>query len=288
VRLPPVLRRALFCFLFAAFLLPAAPGSGASGDEGTDSPLLRLPSYEVTEHSPVIRGRQDDAFRRALASAFRKVLEAALRDLPSGNGGDSASWQMGILSRASDFIASYQVLSHDVREGYLTLTVRARVSSDRLQTAVDDSIARSAELLVRMLVDIEPFAMMGTSFGEDFDAGHEAASALQVALLKKGVILVPAPEKPAGEGTAGRSLENRISLATAAARKSGADYVLAGRLNRRTDSLLVLDAELISVKADRIVVSTSSPVELQPNVTPQEYFAAPAEEIAALFLARLK
>lgn len=288
MRLSRALRRTLTCWILVTLALAVTPASRAADWEGDDSPLLRLPSYEVTEHSPVIRDRQDKAFERALSSAFRKVLEAALRDIPSVSGDNSSSWQMGILSRATDFIASYQVLSHQVREGYLSLTVRARVNSEQLTQAVENSLAMSAPLLVRILVVVDPFAMMGTSLGEDFDAGHEAASALQIALLKKGAILVPAPDKASGDAPARGSLENRISLITTAARNSGADYVLTGRLSRRTDSLLVLAADLISVTSEKIVVSTTSPVELQANVPPQEYFTVPAEEITSLVIARLR
>lgn len=290
MRLALSLRRAGFCGLLVAVAVLIAPAGASGVEESGESPLLGLPAYEVTEHSPVIRGRQDEAFNRSLASAFRAALEAALRDIPQQDRGtaDYSAWRRSILSRSVEFIASYQILSHEVREGFMTVTVRARVRSDKLERAVEDSLAEQSPFLVRLLVLVDTFAMMDTTFGEDFDAGHEAASALQVALLKKGAILVPAPDDPPWGDDGGKTVENRLSLSTAAARKLGADYVIVGRLKRRTGNLLVLSADLVSVTSEKVVAATQSPVELQANVPPQEHFIVPAEEIAGTLLRRLQ
>lgn len=271
-----------------AFLLAAAiqPQEVMAKKEA----LPELLEYRVTEHAPVINDRHDKAFQRALEATFRRAIIIALKesDAADRTARNFAAWQTSILSRASDFIASYRVLSQEIKEGHLTLTVQTRIYRARLAKAVKESAALSPLLPVNLLILVDTFPLAGSPDGEDIDAGHLAARSLEAEFLRRGAIIVPSPERlPWQHNEAGSSSENRLSLATVEGKRLGADYVVLGHLRPRADNLLVITAELISVQSERIVLSGSSPVELQDNKPPRENFLEPAKEMAELLSRKL-
>ncbi len=276
--------------LAVAALLTASSPRTVPAASGEANPLSLLPAYQVTEHAPIIKGRYDEAYRRALESAFRKALMSALGEIDpaAGSTGDFGAWQNLIFSRASDFVASYQVLDQDAKEGYLSLSILARVDREKLRRAVETSSAASALVPLRVLVLVDNFPLAGSGGGEDIDAGHVAAGALEAALLREGLIIVPAPETLPWQDTQGQaSSENRRSLAAAAGTRIGADYVVLGDLAARASRLLVLSAELVAVSSEKTVAVSQSPVEIQSNTPPRENFVDPAGEIARAFARRL-
>jgi len=263
--------------LSVALLFAPSPAPGAAEGE------RELRTYRVTEHAPIIQGRPDKAFQRALETSFRKTLLAALRDTGSAGRKDRefAAWLSGILSRAADFIASYRILSQKEEEGYLTLTVEAQVFVGKLEAAVSASSRLSPYLPVRLLVLVDTFPLEGTSDGEDVDAGHIAARALEAEFLRRGAVIVPSPESLPWQHLGTRAtVENVVRLAAAEGRRLGADFVVLGKLRLKADALLVLSADLLSVLTEKAVLSAGSPVELQSGAAPQDFFSQPAAEVA--------
>jgi hypothetical protein len=270
--------------------LMAALLSLPSSTRGAAEETRELRTYQLTEHAPIIRGRPDKAFQRALETSFRKALLAALRDTGSAGRTDRefAAWLSGILSRAADFIASYRILSHQEKEGYLTLTVEAQVFIGKLEAAVSDSSQLAPYLPVRLLVLIGTFPLAGTSGGEDVNAGHIAARALETEFLRRGAVIVPSPENLPWQHLGARATaDNEVTLAAAEGRRLEADFVVLGKLRQKTDNLLVLSAALLSVSTERTVLSARSPVELQSGAAPRDFFSQPAAEIADLFERKL-
>lgn len=267
--------------LFSLLLLIAIPSLATAVTQQGSLPEL-LP-YEVTEHAPIIKGRHDQAFQRALEASFRKAVLAALQDVGGAahSAQDFAGWQAGIFSRAGDFIASYRILSQVEKEGYLSLSVRAEIYRNKLEEAVEAAAGLSPALPVRILVLVDTFPLSGTSGFEDIDAGHLASTALETEFLRKGFIILPSPERLPWQHLAGRATtENIFSLAAAEGKRLGADYVLLGRLRRRADKLLLLTVELLSPTSLKTITTARSPVELQPGAHPGESFADPALEVA--------
>jgi hypothetical protein len=263
---------------------------GIGAAETGDPSLPHIRRLKVTEHAPVIKGRQDKAYSQALEGAFRRGVTMALRDTSwaEARAGDFSSWQGGIFSRTAEFISSYRILSMQEEEGFLTLTVEVAVDRGRLEKAAREASRLSPLIPVRLLVLVDTFPLAGAAGDEDIDAGHIAASAMEKELLRMGVIIVPAPENLPWQDLEGRaSAENRRSLATAAAGALGADYVILGHLQRRADKLLVLAAELIDPASEKSLTSAQSPVELQANTAPEEVFSDPAGEVAKLFSRKL-
>lgn len=271
-------RQIVLCSLL--ILLSGTPYAAAIAQQGM---LPELLTYEVTEHAPIIRGRHDQAFQRALEASFRQAVLAALKDM--GGAGhsvqDFAGWQAGIFSRAGDFIASYRILSQVEKDGYLSLSVRAEIYRNKLEEAVEASSDLSPALPVRILVLVDTFPLSGMSGFEDIDAGHLASAALETEFLRKGFIILPSPELLPWQHLADRATaENKFSLAAAEGKRLGADYVLLGRLRRRADKLLLLTVELLSPTSLRTLTTARSPVELQAGAHPGESFAYPALEVA--------
>lgn len=275
--------------LLALLLLMAAPPRiCAAPPSGEERPELL--SYRVTEYAPIIKGRHDKAFRRALEAAFRKAVLTALRDIgrPGDTGQDFAGWQAGIFSRAGDFIASYRIISQEEKEGYLTLSVQAEVYRNKLQRTVREAAVLTPALSSRVLVLVDNFALSGTSGFEDIDAGNLAARALETELLRRGLIIIPSPESLPWQHLEERAtVENKLSLAAAEGRRAGADYVALGRLQARADKLLAFTVELISSSSTKTISTARSPVELQADTLPGDSFVAPAGEIAGMLLPRL-
>ena len=275
-----------FFHLVATLLvcLAACPGQVPAAE------LPNLLEYRVTEHAPIINDRHDRAYQRALEAGFHQALLEALREIQGGEQtpGDFAAWQRNIFSRAADFIFSYRIESQEVKEGRLTLAIRAAVYRDKLAKAVQASSALSPVLPVRLLVLVDTFPFAGPAGQEEIDAGHLAAAALEAEFLRRGVIIVPSPETLPWQHIDGRAdAENRISLATVEGGKARADFVLLGRLQSRAARLLVLFAEVVSVSTQKIVASSRSPVEMQTNSLPHESFVQPARELTGSFMPRL-
>lgn len=274
----------LAALLLAAILScpGAVPASSAQERE--------LRSYRVTEHAPVIQGRPDKAYQRALEGSFRKAFLAALRDtgFTERQNPDSAAWLSGILGRAGDYIASYRILSHQESEGFLTLSLEAQVYLGKIRSAVSDSSRLRSLLPVKLLVLVHTFPLAGAPGGEDIDAGSLAAGALEAEFLHRGAIVVPAPESLPWAHLGGRvTAENVAALSAAEGRRHEADYVVLGHLQRKADNLLVLTARLLSVDTEKTLLSVGSPVELQTGQAPEEFFLTPAGEIAQRFERRL-
>lgn len=270
-------------FLTSALCLSAAPASAKEASQ-------ELRSYRVTEHAPVIRGRPDKAFHRALEASFRKALLAALRDTGFAERPDPdfAAWLSGILGRAGDFVASYRVLSHRESEGFLTLSVEAQIYVGRIREAVSASARPLSFFPARLLVMVDTFPLTGSPGGEDINAGSLAARALEAELLRRGAAIVPSPDSLPWHHLAERaSTENVVALASAEGRRLEADYVVLGKLKRKADNLLVLTAQLLSVETERTILAVTSPVELQTGQAPEDFFVSPAGEIAQRFEQRL-
>jgi hypothetical protein len=275
--------------LLALLFLAAAPPLVSAGPAPGEGPPELL-SYRVTEHAPIIKGRHDKAFRRALEAAFRKAVLTALRDIgrPGDTGQDFAGWQAGIFSRAGDFIASYRIISQEEKEGYLTLAVRAEVYRNKLQRAVSEAAVLAPALSSRVLVLVDNFPLSGTSGFEDIDAGNLAARALETELLRRGLIILPSPESLPWQHLGERATaENKLSLAAAEGRRAGADYVALGHLQARADKLLTFTVELLSSSSTKTLSTARSPVELQADTLPGDSFVAPAGEIAGMLLPRI-
>jgi len=251
--------------------------------------LPELLYYEVTEHAPIIKGRHDKAFNRALEAAFRKTVLIALKEIerpdPVPQGFDH--WQSAIFSRAADFIATYSIISQEEKEGYLTLTVGAGVSAGKLRRAREDSAAVSAARSVRLLVLVDTFPLSGTAGFEDIDAGHLASRALEAEFLHRGFIILPSPEHLPWNHLEGRATEeNKRSLAAAEGGRTGSDYVVLGRLRTRADRLLQLTVELLSPSL-KTAGTAKAPVELQTGTNPGESFTDPAGEVARILLPKI-
>jgi hypothetical protein len=252
--------------------------------------LPNLLEYRVTEHAPIINDRHDRAYQRALEAGFHRALQEALREIRGGEQTprDFAAWQRNIFSRAADFIFSYRIESQEVKEGRLTLTIRAAVYLDKLTKSLQDSAALSPTLPVRLLVLVDTFPLAGSAGEEEIDGGHLAAAALEAEFLRRGAIIVPSPETLPWQHLDGRAdSENRISLATVEGGNTRADFVLLGQLQSRAAKLLVLSAEIVSVSSQKTVASGRSPVEMQTNSLPHESFVQPARELAGSFMPRL-
>jgi len=70
LRTAGALKHASFCAaLSVALLFAPSPAPGAAEGE------RELRTYRVTEHAPIIQGRPDKAFQRALETSFRKRYE---------------------------------------------------------------------------------------------------------------------------------------------------------------------------------------------------------------------
>lgn len=275
--------------LLAALLL-AAIFSGPGTLSASEPRERELRSYRVTEHAPVIQGRPDKAYQRALEGSFRKAFLAALRDtgFTERQDPDSAAWLSGILGKAGDFVASYKILAHQENEGFLTLSVEAEIYMGKIRSAVSDSSRLQSLLPVKLLVLVDTFPLAGAPGGEDINAGSLAARALEAEFLRRGAIVVPSPETLPWAHLGGRvTAENVAALSAAEGRRNEADYVVLGRLQRKTDNLLVFTARLLAVDTEKTLLSADSPVELQTGQAPEEFFLSPSGEIAQRFERRL-
>lgn len=238
---------------------------------------------------PVQGGRVDTAYQQALDEAFRRGLLEALRvivpDRQSPH--DLETWQETILSRASDFVGAWRILSLQEQDGFLTLSAEIDIYRDKLASAARATGVATATAAVRVLVLAGSLPLVDRAAEEEVDAGRTATVALEAELARRGAIIVGTTDRVPWEQSSGPSSEeNRGALAAAAGKQLDADAVLIVQLIRRGEGL-ALEAQLIATASETTLASARVEIPVLGARPLAEAFAQAARQVAAVCAPRL-
>jgi hypothetical protein len=275
-RWPPLLLAA--AALLAA--LPVAPRAAV-----VDGALV----LRAEGRAPVLEGRADEAFRRALDECFRRALLEALRSIAPERQSprDLETWQETILTHGGDFVGAWRILAQEQRDGSMLLEAEVEVWGEKLARAARSSTAPAVSQAVRLVVLADPLPFEDGAAEEEVDAGSTAAAALEAEFARRGAIIVATADRaPWEQGAAGSLEENKVALAAAAAKRLEADAVLILQLARRGGSLS-LAGQLVAVSSETTLGTSRVDVALKPEETLAEAFAPAAHRLAGALAAHL-
>lgn len=280
--------RLVMASLMASFILLIPIDHLSAGDSSTAPPSTI--AFQVEDRAPIIDGRQDIAFQRALESSFRKAVLLALRRIAprQQSAEDFSQWQTTVLSRARDFIFSYSILSMEADGGVLSLSLKADVYRNKLEETIQASMNLSPALPVRILVLVESHAMAGAGDEGDIDAGRLAAVSLETELSRRGAIIISSPDHPPWQHLEGKvSEEYKISLAAAEGTRLEADFVILGRIFLTEEKFLALSVRLLSASSQKLVSKAQAPFDQSAGSQPGKMFSSPARSVISVLSPKL-